>query len=119
MNKIQAMKALISGKKVRGKEWMKGQYVYIKDDIIVNQNNEPDYRFDTWIWEEFQEMVDWNFEAGEIIKCDYNSTDFIFYKIVYFCDRYIVAEPIDMDSIFPFIFLRTAAENKYFSIEKV
>jgi len=130
LNKIQAMRSLVSGKKIRGTAWCdKNQYLYIKDDIIVNQNNEPDYRFDTWdyscfdhkdVWEEYEEKIDWNFEAGEIIKCDYNSLDYILYKIVYFCNDYIVTELVDKTySKFPYIFYRYNIENKDFSIQKV
>lgn len=35
MNYIEALQALVDGKKIREKNWDKGEYVYIEDNLIV------------------------------------------------------------------------------------
>lgn len=35
MNYIEALQALVDGKKIREKNWDKGKYVYIEDNLIV------------------------------------------------------------------------------------
>lgn len=35
MNYIEALQALVDGKKIREKNWGKGEYVYIEDNLIV------------------------------------------------------------------------------------
>lgn len=40
MNQKEIMEALLSGKKIRAKEWCKSEYVYLKGNNIIDENGE-------------------------------------------------------------------------------
>lgn len=41
MNYIEALQRLVVGKKIREKNWDKGEYVYILEDLILSEIGSP------------------------------------------------------------------------------
>lgn len=62
MNTLEAMQALVAGKKVRKNDWSKFHYIHMVDNVIVNHHNEP--LFNKGQWEEYKEP-DWNWKVGD------------------------------------------------------
>jgi len=64
MNKLEAIKAMLEGKKVRRKVWFEGEYIYLDKygNIVNNEGNIEEisgYDFDGWeIYKPKKEKVD-------------------------------------------------------------
>jgi len=62
MNTLEAMQAMMAGKKVRKIDWNEFSYLHLKNNIIVNNENDPrslyvDCDFGKDEWEEYVEPV--------------------------------------------------------------
>lgn len=68
MNTLEAMQALVAGKKIRKNYWSEFHYIYAVNNVIVNEHNKPhSFYINANLyndWEEYKEPV-WNWKVGD------------------------------------------------------
>jgi hypothetical protein len=72
MNTLEAMQALVAGKKVRKNDWIEFHYIHMVDNVIVNEYNKPhsfyvNADFTNDVWEEYKEPT-WNWKVGDKVS---------------------------------------------------
>lgn len=118
MNNQEALQALYDGKKIRGTDWYKLNYIYIdknnknfrdqEDDMIFLQIDSPDQEWEEHIepLKEYSSSEDrvWDLKVGDIIELSDENQEKITYKVVYVCDNYACLE--EESAIVPWVLMR-------------
>jgi hypothetical protein len=115
MNKVEAMRALLDGKKIKLTHWSGIKFLYLIGETIYNHRGEKTYMFmDNSFYNlindnELEEYVPKptsfdDLKAGDTFESDYNANCFLKYQVVYRDDSnhdksYIVAQDQYMDPI--------------------
>ena len=118
MNNQEALQALMDGKKIRGTDWYKFNYIYIdkKDNIFRDEEGDMIFlQIDSprQEWEEHVEPLKkssssedrvWDLKVGDIIELSYENQEENTYKVSYVCDNYACLE--EESTIVPWVLMK-------------
>lgn len=119
MNNQEALQALMDGKKIRGTDWYKLNYIHIDKKNKIFRDEEGDMvnlLFDNpeQQWEEHIEPLKessssedrvWDLKVGDVIELSYeNQQEKTAYKVVYVCDDYACLE--EKSTIVPWVLMK-------------
>jgi hypothetical protein len=101
MNKVEALRALLDGKKIKATIWG-DSYIYLNNDKILTQDDE-EFEFQYFCNNSYEEYIPLKFEdlqVGDVFRSDYNLRQSAPFRVVYatqdYGDRsYIVIENMD------------------------